>query len=86
MTPEPILVLTMINTPSKFFSDPSQVLTYPRLRRSDRIDILRSWKHDVILLMQAADENMTGNGCIDSLHLAGINKALSAEVEIEDEE
>ena len=76
MTPNPNIVLSMINTPSKFFENPSQVASCPGLRRSDRIDILRSWKHDVILLMKADEENMTSNF---SYNLEDIDAALRKE-------
>lgn len=76
MTNNPQLVLSMIKTPYKFFEDPSEVAKYPGLRRSDRIDILRSWKHDVILSMKAAEENMAPNSSPD---LESINKALRDE-------
>ncbi len=76
MTPNPMLVLSMIGMPSKFFEEPSQVASYPGLRRSDRIDILRSWRHDVILQMKASDENMTGDSNYTLEHL---NRALSNE-------
>ncbi len=85
MTPKPLLVLTMINAPNEFFADPSQVAAYPRLRRSDRIDILRSWKHDMILLMQAANENRSGANSRNSFKLDGINKALTEEEESEED-
>ncbi|MEX0965317.1 MAG: hypothetical protein WDZ52_14900 [Pseudohongiellaceae bacterium] len=68
------LLEEMINTPSKYFENPGQVLSYPGLEPSERADILRSWKQDVILLMKAAEENMANGNNYD---LEGINKALN---------
>lgn len=76
MSVNPRLVLSMINTPDKFFEEPSHVASYPGLRRSDRISILRSWKQDVILTMKASEENMAADGNPD---LERINKALRYE-------
>ena len=56
MPANPMLVLCMINAPYKYFEDPSQIANYPGLTRSDRINILRSWKHDVILTMTATEK------------------------------
>lgn len=81
MTQHSELVASMIKTPGKFFDHPRHVASYPGLQRSDRIDILRSWKHDVILLMKAAEENMAGDS---SYNLEDINTALRNEGSPED--
>ena len=81
MTTNPVLVLFMIDRLTGFLEGSSTISTYPGLRRSDRIDILRSWKHDVILLMQATDANTVRN---ITCSLEDINKAIGRETLGED--
>jgi|GEM_PF-3668524 len=71
------LVESMVKMPSRYFVDPSHVANYPGLNHSDRVDILRSWKHDVIMMMKAAEENMSSDKDYD---LDSINKALDKEL------
>ena len=46
--------------PSRFYSNPSDVLRDRRLSDADRIDILNSWERDARALSVASDEAMGG--------------------------
>lgn len=46
--------------PSRFYSNPSDVLRDRRLSDADRIDILDSWERDARALSVASDEAMGG--------------------------
>lgn len=46
--------------PTRHFDNPEEVLTYPGLKRKDRIRILESWKLDAQRLSESTAENMTG--------------------------
>lgn len=77
MTNKQELVESMVKMPSRYFVDPSHVANYPGLSHADRVDILRSWKHDVVMMMKAAEENMSSEKGYD---LEAINKALNKEL------
>ncbi len=62
--------------PTRFFKSPSQVLNEPSLSQRDKIQILRTWKYDVILQERAEEENMPVTSAPDLL--SEIEKALLA--------
>lgn len=46
--------------PSRYYSNPSEVLRDRRLSDADRVEILTSWERDARALTVAADEAMAG--------------------------
>lgn len=70
------LIEAMIKTPTKYFKHPDQVGRYPGLDTSRRIKILKSWKHEIVALMKATEENL---GKANGYELADINDALEKE-------
>ncbi len=44
--------------PSHFFKTPDDVLTCKELKRDQKIEILKSWKHDALDMQVADEENM----------------------------
>ncbi|MFT4861126.1 MAG: nucleotide-binding universal stress UspA family protein [Pseudohongiellaceae bacterium] len=71
------LSMAMIKSPTKYFEHPKQIAEYPGLDQSQRIKILRAWKHDIISLMKATEENL-GSG--DNNELEFLNDALGKEI------
>ncbi len=67
----------MIKSPTKYFEHPKQVAEYPGLDQSQRIKVLRSWKHDVVALMKATEENL---GSENDGELESLNDALGKEI------
>jgi hypothetical protein len=59
--------------PTRHFDNPQEVLTYPGLKRKDRIRILESWKLDAQRLSDSSAENMTGG---EETDLREVSKVL----------
>lgn len=74
--PEKIDVEQAAFNPTRFFKSPRQVLEEPSLAERDKIQILRSWKYEVILQEIAVEENMPVTSAPDLL--SEIEKALLA--------
>jgi hypothetical protein len=77
MTTDTITIAELKKNPAKHFSHPRQIVENAQLGVSDKLEVLKSWKQEIVLLMKADEENMTGD---DSYELNNINQAIDLEI------
>ena len=63
----------LISHPTRYFSDPREVLNDQKLTHSDKRKILESWKLDASRLAESTAENMSGG---EESDLREVSKAL----------
>ena len=70
----------LISHPTRYFSDPREVLQDQKLTHTDKRKILESWKLDASRLAESTAENMTGG---EEGDLREVSKALLELKEVE---